>query len=128
MRALVTIGGFAMPEPAQYIPSTGDAVDGARNLNNNFIGSAVGDGSKSKIEVEYRWLSAATWSSVLARFNRRVGGKFVATVTFYDQDIANWRTTDMYVSDRTSSGMFRRNPDGGDVMGWLGCRLALVEA
>ena len=47
-------------------------------------------------------------------------------MTFFDQSAGDWVTKTMYVSDR-SAGMWRRDPETGDVMGWTGCKLSLVE-
>ena len=39
---------------------------------------------------------------------------------------ASYTTREMYVSDR-KAGMWRRHPVTGEVMGWVGCELSLVE-
>ena len=126
MRPLMTVGGYPLPDPSEYIPGTADFVDGARNLEAEFVGAVVGQ-PKSRVELNYRFLHAQVWSDILKQFNRRVEGRFVASCTFFDQDFNDWRTTDMYVSDRTSQGMFWRDPNDGNVRGWRGCRLALIE-
>lgn len=125
LRALVTVGGVALPEPSEYNSTTATLVDSARNAEGVMIGSVIRD-DVAKVEMTWRYLTASQWSAINKLFNRSFGGKFINSVTYFDQDRNEYTTKNMYVSDRTS-GMFRRNPKNGDVMGWLGSRLALIE-
>jgi len=47
-------------------------------------------------------------------------------VTFFNQTTGEWETREMYVSDRTC-GMWRRDPTTGEILGWVDCRLSLIE-
>lgn len=124
-RALVTVGGFAFPEPSTYSGNTATLVDSARNLDGVVIGSVVRD-DVAKVELSWRYLTVAQWAAVNKCFKQSVGGKFYNTVTFFDQSAGGWVTKTMYVSDR-SAGMWRRDPESGDILGWTDCKLSLVE-
>lgn len=124
-RALVKIGKYELPEPATYSANTSDLVDSARNVQGVMVGSVVRS-NVSKIELTWRYLTAEQWSDILKCFRSSSGGKFINLVEFYDQSVAGWVTKEMYVSDR-SSGMWRRDPETGNVMGWTECSLSLIE-
>jgi hypothetical protein len=124
-RALVTVGGFAFPEPSTYSGNTATLVDSARNLDGVVIGSVVRD-DVAKVELSWRYLTVAQWAAVNKCFKQSAGGKFYNTVTFFDQSAGGWVTKTMYVSDR-SAGMWRRDPESGDILGWTDCKLSLVE-
>lgn len=121
MQALVTIAGMALPEPSTYSGITSTLVDSARNVRGYVVGSVVRS-DVAKVELGWKYLTAEQWASILSLFKKN----FYNEVTFYDQSIAGWVTREMYVSDR-NAGMFRRNPENGDVMGWTDCSLSLVE-
>ena len=121
MAALVSIGGFDFPEPATYNATTSTIVDSARNVNGKVIGSVVRN-DVAKVELTWRYLTAQQWASILSLF----ADSFYNDVTFFNQVTASYTTRMMYVSDKTA-GMWRRDPDSGDVMGWTNCALSLVE-
>lgn len=121
MRALVTVAGTALPEPSTYNGITSTIVDSGRNVQGYVVGSVVRS-DVGKVEMTWRYLTAQQWANILSLFKNN----FYNDVTFYDQTVADWTTRRMYVSDRTG-GMFRRNPDTGDVMGFVDCSLNLVE-
>lgn len=126
-RALVTVGSYPLPEPSTYIGLTATMVDSGRNLEGVTIGSVVRD-DVAKVEMTWKFLSASEWSNILKLFKISAGGKFYNTVTFFDQTENGWVTRTMYVGDRTSGGMFRRDSITGDVIGWTEPKLSLVEA
>lgn len=119
--ALITVDGVAWPEPSEYSSNTSTLVDSGRNVQGVVVGSVIRH-DVSKIEVKWRYLTARQWADVIGPFNTN----FYVTVRFYDQSSAGYVTKQMYVSDR-KSGMWRRHPETGEVMGWVGCSLSLVE-
>jgi hypothetical protein len=121
MEALVTIGGYNLPEPSSYSATTSTIVDSARNVSGYVIGSVVRP-DVAKVELSWKYLTAQQWANVLSLF----ASSFYNDVRFYNQTTANYDVRRMYVSDR-SAGMWRRNPDTGAVMGWTNCSLSLVE-
>ena len=121
MAALVTVAGYAFPEPSTYSATTSTIVDSARNVNGVVVGSVVRI-DVAKIELSWKYLTARQWASILSLF----ASSFYNEVTFYNQVTAGYSTRTMYVSDKTA-GMWRRDPSTGDVMGWTNYSLSLVE-
>lgn len=121
MEALVTIGGYELPEPSTYSAVTSTIVDSARNVNGRVVGAVVRP-DVAKIELTWRYLTTEQWATILSLF----ANNFYNDVRFYNQVTANYDIRTMYVSDR-DAGMWRRHPDTGTVMGWTNCSLSLVE-
>ena len=121
MEALVTIGGYDLPEPSTYSAVTSTIVDSARNVSGYVVGSVVRK-DVAKIELSWKYLTAQQWATILSLFT----DSFYNSVRFYNQSTANYDVRDMYVSDR-QAGMWRRNPNTGEVMGWTNCSLSLVQ-
>jgi hypothetical protein len=119
--ALVSIGGFDFPEPSTYRATTSTIVDSARNVNGVVVGAVVRS-DVAKIEMTWKYLTAQQWANVLSLFTN----SFYNDVRFLNQATNSYDTRVMYVSDRNAD-MWRRDPQTGDVMGYTGCSLALVE-
>jgi hypothetical protein len=125
LKALITVGGYEFPEPSTYSGSTSTLVDSGRNTAGVTVGSVIRD-DVGKVEVSWKYLTIEQWANILKCFSIARGGSFYNSVTFFCQDIGGWTTREMYVSDR-SAGMWRRDPETGDVLGWTDCKLSLVE-
>lgn len=121
MAALVSIGGFDFPEPSGYTATTSTIVDSARNVNGYVVGAIVRS-DVAKVELSWRYLTVRQWASILSLF----ASSFYNDVRFFNQTTGAYETRTMYVSDR-SANMFRRDPETGEVMGWLEPSLSLVE-
>lgn len=121
MAALVTVAGYELPEPSTYSGNTATLVDSARNVNGYVIGAVIRN-DVAKVELSWKYLTASQWAGILSLFNN----SFYNDVTFYNQATADYTTRQMYVGDRTA-GMWRRHPETGEVMGWVECKLSLVE-
>lgn len=89
------------------------------------IGSVIRD-DVAKVTLSWAYLTVADWARIQKCFKQSAGGKFINAVTFFDQSEGGWITREMYVSDR-AAGMWRRDPESGDVLGWTNCTLSLVE-
>ena len=124
-KALVTVGEFDFPEPSTYKGNTSTLVDSARNVQGKVVGAVIRD-DVGKVEMSWKYLTVKQWADILKCFSIARGGKFYNKVTFFCQDIGDWTTREMYVSDR-SADMFRRDPKTGEVLGYTGCALSLVE-
>ena len=124
-KALVSVGGYDFPEPATYKGNTATLVDSARNAQGVTVGAVIRD-DVGKIEITWRFLTVEQWANILKCFSIARGGNFYNSVTFFCQDIGDWTTRTMYVSDRNAD-MFRRDPNTGDVIGYTNCSLSLVE-
>ena len=121
MAALVSIGGFEFPEPSTYTATTSTIVDSARNVSGYVVGAVIRS-DVAKIELTWRYLTAQQWANILSLFS----GSFYNDVRFLNQVTNREDTRTMYVSDR-NAGMWRRDPQTGEVMGYTNCSLSLVE-
>ena len=121
MEALVTIGGYELPEPSSYNAVTSTIVDSGRNVEGKVVGSVVRS-DVAKIELSWKYLTAQQWANVLSLFT----DSFYNEVRFMNQATNNYDVRKMYVSDR-SAGMWRRHPATGEIMGYTNCSLSLVE-
>jgi hypothetical protein len=121
MAALVSIGGFDFPEPSTYTATTSTIVDSARNVSGYVVGAVIRN-DVAKIELTWRYLTADQWASILSLFSH----SFYNDVRFLNQVTNREDTRTMYVSDR-NAGMWRRDPQTGEVMGYTNCSLSLVE-
>jgi hypothetical protein len=121
MEALVTIGGYDLPEPSTYSATTSTIVDSARNVAGYVVGSVVRN-DVAKVELSWRYLTAEQWATILSLFTH----SFYNDVKFLNQATNNFDIRTMYVSDR-QAGIWRRHPETGAVMGYTSCSLSLVE-
>lgn len=121
MDALVSVGGFNFPEPSSYNATTSTIVDSARNVEGRVVGAVVRH-DVAKIELSWKYLTAYQWAQILSLFTN----SFYNEVTFLNQTTNQPDTRTMYVGDRRA-GMWRRDPQTGEVMGYTGCSLALIE-
>lgn len=121
MEALVSIGGYNLPEPSTYSATTSTIVDSARNVSGYVVGNVIRS-DVAKVELTWRYLTAQQWANILSLFS----ASFYNDVRFYNQVTNSYDVRKMYVSDRTAS-IFRRNPETGEIMGYTSCALSLVE-
>lgn len=121
MEALVTIGGYELPEPSSYNAVTSTIVDSGRNVEGKVVGSVVRH-DVAKIELSWKYLTAQQWANILSLFT----DSFYNDVRFINQATNNYDVRTMYVSDR-NAGMWRRHPETGEIMGYTNCTLSLVE-
>lgn len=124
-KALVSVGGYDFPEPSAYSGNTSTLVDSGRNVEGRMVGSVIRD-DISKIEISWKYLTVEQWARIQKCFRQSSGGKFINEVEFFDQSVGDWVKKDMYVNDR-KSGLWRRDPRNGDVLGWTDCSLSLIE-
>ena len=124
-KALVSVRGYDFPEPSSYQVQTATLVDSARNVQGKMVGSVIRD-DVTKIELSWKYLTVDQWANILRCFDSKRGGAFINQVTYYEPMDKDWNTKEMYVNDRPSP-MWRRNPETGDVMGWVDCKLNLIE-
>ena len=124
-RALVSVGGYDFPEPSAYSANTSTLVDSSRNAEGRMVGSVIRD-DISKVEISWKYLTVEQWARIQKCFRQSAGGKFINTVTFFDQSAGGWVTKEMYVGDRKAN-VFRRDPKTGDLLGWVDPSLSLIE-
>lgn len=117
-------GTYNFPTPSTYNAITSTLVDGARNIDGEFVGTAKIE--LAKIEMSWRYLSATDWSNMLKQFSKSNNGFFVRTVIFLDQLTNTYQTKKMYVSDRKAGG-FKYDETTGTIQGYTECSLSLVD-
>jgi hypothetical protein len=121
MEALVSISGYDFPEPSTYSAITSTIVDSARNVSGYVVGSVV-RADVAKIELSWKYLTVRQWADILSLFTY----SFYNEVRFFNQTTGTYNVRTMYVSDRDAS-IFRRDPETGEVLGWVNPKLSLVE-
>lgn len=121
MEALVSIGGYNLPEPSTYSATTSTIVDSARNVSGYVVGNVIRS-DVAKVELTWKYLTAQQWATILSLFN----ASFYNDVRFYNQVTNSYDVRRMYVSDRNAS-IWRRHPETGAIMGYTGASLSLVE-
>lgn len=124
-RAMVTVGDFDFPEPATYKGNTATLVDSSRNVQGKMVGAVIRD-DVGKVEMSWKYLTVEQWANILKCFSTARGGSFINNVTFFCQDIGDWTTRQMYVSDRNAN-VFRRDPKTGEILGYTDVSLSLIE-
>lgn len=122
---LVKVGGYTLPEPSTYNGLTATLVDSARNVEGKMIGAVIRE-DVAKVEMSWKYLTVKQWSEINKLFKISAGGNFVNYVTFFDQTQGDYVSRYMYVSDR-NAGLHRRHPITGEIMGWIDCKLSLIE-
>lgn len=123
--SLVIVGNYPFPDPATYSANTSTLVDSARNVQGKMVGSVIRD-DVAKIEISWRYLTVKQWADIQSCFRKSAGGNFINKVIFFDQSVGGWVTKEMYISDR-KAGMWRKNQETGEVLGWMDCSLSLIE-
>lgn len=88
------------------------AVDAARNANNKVVGQKIGRDNYKINNLEWPYLDAETWSSMLQEFDKH----FFSSVQFWDMVNNCWRTLTMYPGDRSADVLRKylcnaRNPE-----------------
>lgn len=124
-RAMVTVGDFDFPEPSTYKGNTATLVDSSRNVQGKMVGAVIRD-DVGKVEMSWKYLTVEQWANILKCFSIARGGSFINNVTFFCQDIGDWTTRQMYVSDRNAN-VFRRDPETGEILGYTDVSLSLIE-
>ena len=122
---IVKVGSYGFPEPSAYKGNTATIVDSARNIHGQMVGQVIRE-DVGKVEMSWKFLPIEDWARINACFSRALGGKFINSVTFFEQSRGGWITRQMYVSDRDAE-MFRRDSETGKIVGWTNCSLSLIE-
>jgi len=101
-KAIFFVNGNPFPSPKRgltYIVSTN--VDSGRNANGEVIGQKVGRDVYKLDSLEWSYLDADTWSSMLKEFS-----EFFVTLTFWDMVNNEWKSLKAYPGDRSAKPMW----------------------
>lgn len=116
----------ALPECSKMSQTTSTLVDSARNSKGYVIGSVIRS-AVAKVEMTWNYLTPDQWASIISLFvDDDTGELFYRNVRFFNQATNNWEEKTMYCGDR-KAGMWRKNPETGEVMGWTDCKMNLIE-
>ena len=131
VEALVTVGcdidgngGTALYDPSTYNGETATIVKTNTNSKGQVLINVVVE-DVAKVSLQWKFLDAEKWSTILKLFDGTNGGNFVQLVKFFNQTTNKYEIREMYVGDR-KSGIFMRNADGS-VRGYTDCTLNLVD-
>ena len=91
-----------------------------KNALGEFVGQRVGRDQDKIDGLQWSYLDAATWSSILKEFE-----EFVVTVTFPDMKNNCWKTERMYPGNRTAK-VWEENAEGLPTM-YKDCKVNLVD-
>ena len=98
MAAFIKINGREYPCPRRGLNlMTATIVDSARNANAVVVGQVVGREQQKIDNLEWAYLTAEQWSSLLQEFRN-----FYVMVTYPDMVNNTWTTRKMYPGDRTA--------------------------
>ena len=96
----IIVNGHQYPAP-KYYPNfqVTTATNAARNAANKVVGQKIGRDNYKIDSLEWPYLDAATWSTMLQEFDKN----FFSSVRFWDMVNNKWRTLTMYCGDRTAA-------------------------
>lgn len=97
--AVITINGKEFPSPdvgGSLVVSTN--VSNGKNANGEFVGQKVGRDQYKFDSLQWKFLDAATWASMLQEFS-----KFVVTARIPDMVNNRFITIRMYPGNRTAT-------------------------
>lgn len=117
----IRVNGKPFPAPKRYpnmVVTT--AVDAARNANNKVVGQKIGRDNYKIDNLEWPYLDAATWSSMLQEFDN-----FFVNVEFWDMVKNDWRTLTMYPGDRTAD-VFKIDSEGRPIA-YINCKVNIID-
>lgn len=118
----IRVNGKPFPAPKRYpnmIVTT--AVNAGRNANNKLVGQKIGRDNYKIDNLEWPYLDAATWSSMLKEFDN-----FLCQVQFWDMVNNRWITLQMYPGDRTAD-VFKIDSEGKPTH-YINCKVNIIDA
>lgn len=118
----IKINGHAYPTPHRGLTLL-DAtlVDSGRNADGVVVGQVVGRRQQKLQSLEWVYLTAEQWSSILQEFE-----DFYVEVTYPDMVNNTWTTRKMYPGDRTAQP-FHQDPSTGLPLDYIYCRVNLID-
>ena len=122
MAAFIKINGREYPCPRRGLNlMTATIVDSARNANAVVVGQVVGREQQKIDNLEWAYLTAEQWSSLLQEFRN-----FYVMVTYPDMVNNTWTTRKMYPGDRTAE-QFHLDPETQLPIDYINCKVNLID-
>ncbi|MBR4723481.1 MAG: hypothetical protein IK072_01945 [Clostridia bacterium] len=98
MSSYIKIEDLELPSPKRGVkPTVATVVNEGRNANATIVGQKIGRDQFKIDELEWPWLSASQWSTILKKLS-----KFVVDVTFTNPVTNKKITIEMYCGNRTA--------------------------
>lgn len=115
------INGIELPPPKRGVKVTvSTVVNAGRNANGVVVGQKIGRDLYKIDELEWPWLTADQWHSILSAFSN-----FFVNVTIIDPATLEYRTVKMYPGDRSAEPYWL---DEADVpTHYTNCRVNLID-
>lgn len=121
MSSYIAINGVELPPPKRGItPIVTTVVDSGRNANGTVVGQRVGRDQYKLDGLEWPWLTAAQWSTIL-----RLLKNFFVYVTFYDPVTNGQKTLKMYPGDRSAEPYWI--DENGKPTHYRNCKVNLID-
>lgn len=122
MAAFIKINGREYPCPRRGLNlMTATIVDSARNANAVVVGQVVGREQQKIDNLEWAYLTAEQWSSLLQEFRN-----FYVMVTYPDMVNNTWTTRKMYPGDRTAEP-FHLDPETQLPIDYINCKVNFID-
>lgn len=122
MAAFIKINGREYPCPRRGLNlMAATIVDSARNANAVVVGQVVGREQQKIDNLEWAYLTAEQWSSLLQEFKN-----FYVMVTYPDMVNNTWTTRKMYPVDRTAEP-FHLDPETQLPIDYINCKVNLID-
>lgn len=117
----IAVNGYDFPPPKRGVkPTVSTMVNAGRNANGTVVGQRVGRDQYKLDTLEWPWLTAATWSSML-----KVLSGFFVYVTFLDPVSNTPITIKMYPGDRTAEPYWA--DESGNPTHYRNCKVNLID-
>lgn len=122
MSSYIAINGVELPPPKRGVtPIVTTVVDSGRNANGTVVGQRVGRDQYKLDGLEWPWLTAAEWSTILTLLKN-----FFVYVTFVDPVSNSKKTLKMYPGDR-SAEPYWLNKTTGKPTHYRNCKVNLID-
>lgn len=123
MQKFITINGVEFPMPRRGLGmQVATLVDSARNANGVFVGQKIGRDQQKIDGLEWAYLSAEQWSTMLSIFD----SNFIVTVRYPNMVTGDWVSRRMYVGDR-SAKPFMLDEETGLPKSYIDCKFNLID-
>ena len=122
MASFIKINGHPYPCPRRGLNlMVATIVNSARNANAVVVGQKVGRDQQKLNNLEWAYLTAEEWSSILKEF-----GNFYVTVSYPDMVNNTWTSRKMYPGDRTAEP-FHLDPVTQLPLDYINCKVNLID-
>lgn len=119
--AYLAINGVELPSPKRGVSVVvSTIVNEGRNANGQVIGQRIGRDQYKIDALEWPWLTAAQWSTILS-----LTSNFYFNVTFHDPVSGGLKTVKMYCGDRTGEPYWL-DPSGAPTH-YRDCKVNLID-